>query len=70
MKDGQGGLRQGKWVVMGLAESCFGSWRGGTGDNFFLSVKPVEVLLKKNNKNMHYILQQARTHRDFFCTQK
>jgi hypothetical protein len=27
---GKKGVRQGKWVVMGLLESCFGSWRGIT----------------------------------------
>jgi hypothetical protein len=46
MKDGKRGVRQGTWVVTGLAESCFGSWRGCTVDNI-LSATLAEVLLKK-----------------------
>jgi hypothetical protein len=46
MRDGKGGVRQGKWVVMGLVESCFGSWRGVTIDNFFRSAELAEELFK------------------------
>jgi hypothetical protein len=46
MTHGKRGVRQGKWVVMGLVESCFGSWRGITSD-VFSSVGLAEELITK-----------------------
>jgi hypothetical protein len=46
MTDDKRGVRQGKWVVMGLVESCFGSWRGVTVD-IFSSVGLAEELFTK-----------------------
>jgi hypothetical protein len=46
MTDGKRVVRQGKWVVMGLAESCFCSSRGVTVD-VFSSVGLAEELFTK-----------------------
>jgi len=46
MTDGKRGVRQGKCMVMGLAESCFGSGRDVTVD-IFSSVGLAEELFTK-----------------------
>jgi hypothetical protein len=46
MIHGKRGVREGKWVVMGIEESCFGSWRGITAD-VLSSVGLAEELLTK-----------------------
>jgi hypothetical protein len=46
MTDGKRGVRQGKWVFMGIEQSRFGSWRGVT-VNTFSSVGMAEELFTK-----------------------
>jgi hypothetical protein len=45
--DGKRGVRQRKWVVMGLVEPCFGSWRGVNVDVFSSVGMAKELFTKK-----------------------
>jgi len=47
MTDDKKGVRQGKWVVMALVESRFGSWRGVTVHNFVTSVALAAELFRQ-----------------------
>jgi hypothetical protein len=52
---------------MDIVEPSFGSWRGVTVDNFFMSAALTEELFKKmHEKEQHNELQQTRSHRNFF----
>ena len=52
-----------------LVEPCFDSWRGVTVNNFFMSIALAEELFKKRqNSNRHNMLQQTRSHMNFFRT--
>jgi hypothetical protein len=56
-------VSQGKWVVMDVVEPCFGSWRGVTVDNFFMSAALAEEFLKKG---ITITVMVAPTKKEFF----
>jgi hypothetical protein len=52
-----------------LVELCFDSWRGVTVNNFFMSIALAEELFtKRYNSNGYNVLQQTKSHVNFFCT--
>jgi len=53
-----------------LVEPSFDSWRSITVNNFFMSIAVAEEVLKKKGiiVNRHNVLQQTRSHMNFFRT--